>query len=202
MFHQFLPLCLLVLVLSVRVLLYQVHVLMSVKCSCSDPFTIIQYPSLCFSVAFVVKSICLMSVATPPFLSFVCMSMFFQSFIFSLTCALYPKVDLLQTAFCCLLFLVQAATLCLWTGVLNPLTFKIIIDTYVFIAIFNLVFWLILSFFFLLFFFSFSFGGLMISIYFMLVFFFLCVILLYVFDLWLPCFSGMLTSSYINLLYD
>ena len=53
-------------------------------------------------------------------------------------------------------------------GAFSPLTLKVIIDTYVFIDISNLVF--LVDFLFLLCPFFFSFCGLMISFYFMLVF--------------------------------
>ena len=51
-------------------------------------------------------------------------------------------------------FFIQSPTLCLLVEAFSPLTFKVIIDRYVFIAILNLVFQLILCFSFLLFFFG------------------------------------------------
>ena len=82
-------------------------------------------------------------------------------------------------------FLTQSATLCLLIGTFSPFTFKVIIDRYVFIAIYyycHLVFLLILYFFF------FPFDDFLLY-YARVLFFFVFVNLLYVFDLWLPCFS-------------
>lgn len=70
-------------------------------------------------------------------------------------------------------------------GALSLLTFDVIIDSYVFIAILNLVLSLILCFFFVPFFFYFSFCGMMIFSHIMLMFFFFN--LLYAFDLRLLC---------------
>ena len=61
-------------------------------------------------------------------------------------------------------------------GALSLLTFDVIIDSYVFIAILNLVLSLILCFFFVPFFFYFSFCGLMIFSHIMLMFFFFFLI--------------------------
>ena len=74
----------------------------------------------------------------------------------------YGKGHIQIESFCPL---IQSATLCLLIGAFHPLTFKVIIDRYVFIAILNLVFQLILCLSFLLF----SFW--LVSIYFMLEFF-------------------------------
>ena len=73
------------------------------------------------------------------------------------------------------------------------MAYKVIIATYVFIALFSC--WFYVSSLLL------SLRDLMISFYCMLVFFFVFVNLLYVFDLWLAYFSGMLSPSYIYLLY-
>ena len=105
---------------------------------------------------------------------------------------LCPKVGLLWIAYCRLLFFSSGLSLCLLTAASSPLIFKVIIDRYVFIAILNLVFQLILcllcSFF--------SFYGLMISFCFMIVFCLAFLNLLYVFGflvaLFLKCINPFL----------
>ena len=87
-------------------------------------------------------------------------------------------------------------TLCLLIGAFSSLTFKVVIDKYVLIAILNLIFQLILYFSFV----SFYFFGWMLSFYFTFVSFLVFVNGMFDFDLWLPYFSSMLTPFYICLL--
>ena len=85
----------------------------------------------------------IMSIATPAFLPFLFPSPYFQ-FI----CILCPMVSCRQhiVGSC---FFIQSATLCLLNGAFSPLKFKVITDEYVFIAILNFVFKLILCFLFI-----------------------------------------------------
>ena len=116
-------------------------------------------------------------------------------------CVLCPILVLCRQHIVGSCFFNLICTLCLLIGAFNPMTFKVIVDRYVFMAILSLVFLLILCFFFI--YFCFSFCGLMIFFCIMLMFssLFDFVNLLYVFDLWLPCFSIMLTPYYIYLLF-
>ena len=64
---------------------------------------------------------------------------------FQFICVLCPKVGLLWTVYCRLFFFFWSSLpLHLLLGAFSPLTFKVIIGKYVFIAILNLVFQLIL----------------------------------------------------------
>ena len=76
--------------------------------------------------------------------------------------------------------------------------FKVIIDKYAFIAILNLVFQLILCFSFVPFFF-FRLDDFLL--FYACVCFLVFVNVFFGFDLWLPCFSSMFTSSYICVLW-
>lgn len=88
-------------------------------------------------------------------------------------------------------FTIQFAILCLLIGAFDPLTFKEIIDTYVFIGILNLVSHS-LCFFSVPFFFFVRFEDFLLF-YASVLFFLIFVNLLLVLDLWLPCFSSVLT---------
>ena len=160
-------------------------ILLSLKC-----------PSLSFFMAFVLKSILPnMNIATPTFLSF---PFTWKIFFYPLTFNLYVSF-VLRWVSCrqhivgsC--FFIQSATVCLLLGAFSQWTFKVIVDKYVYNC---LVFQLILYFSFVAFFFwldDFSFILCLCPL--LLVF----VDLMFGFDLWLPCFSGMLTPSYICLL--
>ena len=101
-------------------------------------------------------------------------------------------------------FSIQSATVFFLIGVFSLLAFKVIIDRYVFIAILNFIFPLVLYLFFVpFFFFLFSFCGLMIFSCITLMFSYFCFLWIYfVFlILWLPCFSSILTPSYVYLPY-
>ena len=119
-----------------------------------DPLIIKHCPSLSFFMAFILKPILPdMSIATLAFLS---CPLAWNIFSHPLTFNPYVSFALRWISyrqqiegFC---FFIQSAILCLLIGALSPLTFKVIIDRYVFIAILNLVFQLILCFSFLLFF--------------------------------------------------
>ena len=137
-----------------------------------------------------------MSIVTPAFLS--CPLAWN---IFSLTFSLYVSFALRWVpcrqkivGFC---FFIHYATLCLLIGGFSPLTFKVIIDRCVFIAILDLVFQLNLCFSFLPFFFWLDGFNLF---YAWVLFFSVIVNMMFHLDLWLPCFLSMLTSSYICLL--
>ena len=100
---------------------------------------------LCFKVYFVWYEYC-----DPRFLVIsVCMKYLFSSPHIQSLCVLCPKVGLLYAAYCrrLLFYLVCHSRSFDW----STLTFKLIIDRYVFIAILNLVFHLILYFFFVYF---------------------------------------------------
>ena len=80
--------------------------------------------------------------------------------------------------------------LCLLIGAFRPLTFKVIIDRYVFISILTLIsswFYVSLPFFF-------GFDGFHLF-YAWVLFFTVFVNVVFGFDLWLPCFSSMLIRS-------
>ena len=91
---------------------------------------------------------------------------------------------------------IQSATVCLLNGTFSPLTFKVVIDKYVFTGILKLVFQLILCFSFVPFFLSLDD---FLLFYACVLFFLVFVNVIFVFDLWFPCFSSMLTPSYICL---
>ena len=102
-------------------------------------------------MVFVLKSILSdMNIASPTFLTFL---FTWNIFFHLLTLNFYVSSALRWTS--CRQHIVrscffnQSATLCLLIGALSPLTFKVIIDQYVFIAILNLIFKLILCFSFL-----------------------------------------------------
>ena len=82
-------------------------------------------------------------------------------------------------------FFIQLATLCPLFGALSPLTFKIIIDKYIFIAILNIVFQLNLCFSFDPFFFWLDDFNLF---YACLLLFLLFVNVMFGFDMWCPDF--------------
>ena len=82
-------------------------------------------------------------------------------------------------------FFIQAATLCLLIGTLSPLTFQVLIDRCLFIAILNLIFQLILWFS-ILPFFSWLDGLQLFSAW--VLFFSFFVNVMFGFDLCLPCF--------------
>ena len=118
-----------------------------------------------FFMAFVLKSILSdMSIATPAFLSFLfTWNIFFHPLTFNLYVSFVLRWVSCSQHVVSSCFLIQSATLCLLIGAFSPLTFKVIIDKYVFIAILNLVFLLIICFSFVPFFFFFFFFGWMIS---------------------------------------
>ena len=128
-----------------------------------------------------------MSIGNPAFLSFpFSWSIFFYPFTFNLCVSFAPRqVSCIQhiVGSC---FFIQSATLCLLIGEFSPLTFKVIIDKYVFVAILNLVFQLILCFSFVLFFFRLDD---FLLFYAWVLFFSGSVNVMFDFDLWLLCFS-------------
>ena len=154
---------------------------------------------LSFFMAFVLKSILSdMRIVTPSVLSCpLAWNIFSHPFIFNLYVSFALRwVSCTQQVEGFYLF-IQSATLCLLIGAFSPLTFKVIIDRYVFIDILNLVFQLILCFSFLLFFFGLDGFHLF---YARMLFFSVFVNAMFGFDVRLPCFLSMLTPSYICLL--
>ena len=152
-----------------------------------------------FLMAFALMSILSdMTIATPSFVSFNSHEI---TFFHPLTFNLYVSFALRWVSYrqrivgSCLF--IQSATLCLLNGAFSPLTFKVIIDKYVFNAILNFVFQLILCFFFVPF--SFWLDDFLLF-YDCVLCFLVFVNVLFGFGLWLPCFSSMLTPSYICLL--
>ena len=75
------------------------------------------------------------------------MESLFHALTFSL-CAPKCEVGLLETAFIDSCFYIYSASLCLWVGAFNPFAFKVIIDIYVPIAIFLIVWGLLWQLFF------------------------------------------------------
>ena len=100
-------------------------------------FFILLY-GICFKVYFVD-----MSMATPTFLFPFAWNSFFHPLTFNLCLCFAPRCVSYRQHIVGSCILIQSATLYALTGAFSPLTFKVIIDTYVFIAILNLVFQLI-----------------------------------------------------------
>ena len=69
----------------------------------------------------------------------ICMEYIFPSSHFQSICVLRSEVGFLQTAYIWVLFFNYSASLCLLVGAFNPFTFKVIIEIYVPIAIFLVV---------------------------------------------------------------
>ena len=136
-------------------------------------------------MAFILKSILSdMSIATPTFLS--CL-LTWNIFSHCLTFNLYVSFALSWVScvqhfvgFC---FFMESASLHLLIRVFSPLTFKVIIYKYVFIANFNLVFQLIPCFPYVP-----AFFGSMISFFACVLFFLVFVNVMFGFDFCLPCF--------------
>ena len=126
------------------------YVLMIViSSSLMDPLTIKQCPYLSFFMAFVLKSVLSdMSVVTPNFLSFLFNEISFPPHNFLFICVLCPKVSVLQAPYCTVLIFYPVFHTMSFDWSISLLTFKVIIDKYVFIATLNLVFQLIICFFF------------------------------------------------------
>ena len=164
-----------------------------------DPLTIKECPSLSFFMTFILKSI--LSDMSIIILAFLSCPLAWTIFSHPLTFNLYVSFALRWVSwrqqiegFC---FFIQFATLFLLIGVFNPLTFKVIIDRYVFIAILDHVFQLTLCFSFLTFFFWLDGFHLF---YDWVLLFSVFLNMMFSFDLWLPCFLGMFTPSCICLL--
>ena len=84
-----------------------------------------------------------------------CMKYLFQSPHFQSVCVLCPKMGLFGAAYCVGFYLLftASATLCLLIGAFSPLTFKAVVNRYVFISILNFFsHWFCISSFLLLFF--------------------------------------------------
>ena len=80
------------------------------------------------------------------------MEYFLPSSHFQLVCVPRNEVGLLKTAYIWVCFFILLASLCLLVGAFSPLTFKVIIDMYVLIAILLIALDLFLLLFFLSFF--------------------------------------------------
>ena len=116
-----------------------------------DPLIIMWCPSLCLIISFILRSILSdMRIATPAFFCFpFALNIFFNPLTFSLFVSLSLnwvscKQHIYGSYFC-----IHSANLCLLVGTFKPFTFKVIIDIYVPIAIFSIVWgWFCRSFFF------------------------------------------------------
>ena len=101
-----------------------------------------QCPSLSLVIVFILKSILSdMRIATP---AFFCFPFAWNIFFYPLTFSLYVSPGLkwvsgiqhiYRSCFC-----IHSASLCLLVGAFNPFTFKVIIDMYVSLTIFLIVF--------------------------------------------------------------
>ena len=126
-------------------------------------------------------------------------NIFFHPLIFNLCVFLTLKWVSWKQRIVGSFFFIQSVTLCLLIGAFSPLTFKTIIDRYVFITILDIVYHLAFVFLllFLSFYFHFFFWGLIIFFFIMLVFSSFCF--LWICCIFLICGSpvlSMLTSSY------
>ena len=158
-------------------------------------------------MAFILKCILSdMSIATPAFLFFPFAWNIFTTPHFQFMRRLHWVSCRQNIVF---FFIIQSATLCLLIGTFSALTFQVISGKYAFIAtLFSCWFYvspLFLSFFFFFFvFFVFCLFQLddFLSFYACVLFFLVYVNVLFGFDLWLPCFSNMLTllSAYFSLI--
>nr|KAF6480819.1 hypothetical protein HJG59_010628 [Molossus molossus] len=103
-----------------------------------DPFNIMYWPSLSLVMVFILKSnLSDMSIATPAFFSFPFpWKIFSHPFTFNLCESFVVRWVSCKQHIDESCFLIQSATLCLFIGAFNPFTFKVIIDMYLFIAIF------------------------------------------------------------------
>ena len=108
---------------------------------------------LCLKVYFVCYEYCYLQFIVIS----ICKKYLFPSLFFQFTCAFLPKGIICRQHIIRSCFLIQSATLYLSIGAFSPLTFKVIIDRYVFIAFLNLVFQVIICFFFVPFFLIFAF---------------------------------------------
>ena len=145
---------------------------------------------------FILKSILSdMSIATPAFLSCpLAWNIFSHHLTFNLCVSFALRwVSCRQQieGFC---FFIKYVTLCLLIGAFSPLTFKVITDRWLFIAILNLVIQLILWFSVLPF--VFWLDGLWLFSVWVGFFFSFFANAMFGFGLWLPCFLSMLTPSY------
>ena len=103
------------------------------------PFSIMRWPSRSLLMALFLKSILSdMSIATPAFLSYpFAWNICFQPFTFSLCRSFVLRWVSCRQHMCASCFLIYSATLCLLIGAFNTFTFKVIIDRYLFAAIFS-----------------------------------------------------------------
>ena len=103
------------------------------------PLSIVESPSGSPFMALLLKSILSdMSIATPAFFfscSFVS-KIYFQPFTFSQCRSSVLRWVSCRQHMCGSCFLIPSAILCLLIGAFNPFTFKVIIDRYLFVAIF------------------------------------------------------------------
>ena len=102
------------------------------------PLSIMKWPSGSLFVALFVKSILsYMSIATPAFFSCpFAWKICFQPFTFRLCKSFVLRWVSCRQHMCGSCFLIHSTILCLLIGAFNPFTFKVIIDRYLFIAIF------------------------------------------------------------------
>ena len=93
-------------------------------------------PSVSLFTAFILKSILSQVLWPQLFFLFICLEYFFQPFTFSLCRSFVLRWVSCRQHMCGSYFLICSATLYLLNGAYNLFTFKVIIDRYLFIAIF------------------------------------------------------------------
>nr|KAF6331895.1 hypothetical protein mPipKuh1_008198 [Pipistrellus kuhlii] len=104
------------------------------------PFSIMKWPSLSHVMSFTLRSnLSDISIATPAFFSFpFAWKTFFHPFTLSLCASFFLRWVSCRQQIHGSYFLIQSDTLCLLIGAFSPFTFKVIIDGYLFDAIFIL----------------------------------------------------------------
>ena len=139
---QFLLLCLLVFILGIEVILCRVHRYLQLLCLplglITDHYVVsflISCNILYFKVYFVWYEDCYSSFLLLP----ISWNVFFHPLIFSLYVSLGLKWVSCRQHIYGSCFCIHSASLCLLVGAFNPFTFKVIIDIYVLIAIFLIV---------------------------------------------------------------
>ena len=99
-----------------------------------------QCPSLSLVIFILMSFLSDMRIATPAFLCFpFAWNIFFHPLTFSLYVSLGQKWVSYGRHICGSWFYIHSANLCLLVGAFNPFTFKVIVDIYVPIAIFLIV---------------------------------------------------------------
>ena len=139
---QFLLLCLLVFVLCIEILLCWVHrYLQLCSFSWTDPLIIMCYPSLSFGIFFILGStLSDMRMLIQLYFAFHLRGIYFSILSLSVyICLLGLKWVSCRQHIYGSCFCIRSASLCLFIGAFKPFTFKVIIDIYVPITIFLIV---------------------------------------------------------------